>query len=326
VIVTLQKSRLIEHIGESVLVIGHHNADPDALGAAVGVKELVSHLKPQTIVQIVMPKDISKTSQLLINELGLEVFEEATLEPDSLVIVDSGGLNQLGAWESVILKKDFVITLIDHHVLDVNLVKLVDLLIHNENASSTCELVYNLFENYGVTPSVETSKALLAGLMFDTKFFSIGDRRAFETASKLLSNIGDVSEVRSLLNVERDISEKIARIKTAQRSTIHLLNEWLVVISKIGSFQASGARALVSLGADLAIVSGSNLEGLRGSLRSTNHFYNETGIHLGEILLELSTGSDGTGSGHPTAAGYNGPISFDEFNEIILGKLKEKID
>ena len=321
----LQEPGFIEYIGEKVVVLGHHNADPDAVGAAQGIRELVERLKPDVFVEVVMPDDISRLSMNIIDGLGLDIVEKTSNQFDTFVIVDSGGLNQLGEWGQTVQLIDGVKILIDHHTLEDELSKSLDLIIHDELASSTCELVYRLFEDYHLIPTDKTSKALLAGIIFDTKYLSLGSSQTFEAVSKLLLNIGDISEVRSLLSQENDVSERIARLKTAQRLELHRFGDWVIALSEVGSFHASGARALVSLGADLAIVLGSDKDELRVCLRSSQSFYNNTGLHLGELVSGISGEFCGTGSGHPTAAGFKGSGQVIEFKKAVLDEIKEKI-
>lgn len=323
--ISLQEPGFIEYIGYKVVVLGHHNADPDAVGAAQGIRELVERLKPDVFVEVVMPDDISRLSTYIIDGLGLDIVERTQAQFDTIVIVDSGGLNQLGEWGKIVLDHEGVKILVDHHTLEDEISKNLDFIVHDESASSTCELVSRLFDDYHLIPTDMTSKALLAGIIFDTKYLSIGNQKAFQTVSKLLQNIGDISEVRSLLYQENDVSERIARLKTAQRTELHRFKDWVVVFSEVGSFQASGARALVSLGADIAIVLGSDKDMMRASLRSSQSFYGQTGLHLGEMISAISETFSGAGSGHPTAAGFNGSGDLNEFKKAILGKIQERI-
>jgi nanoRNase/pAp phosphatase (c-di-AMP/oligoRNAs hydrolase) len=62
-----------DYIGNKVVVLGHHNADPDAIGAAVGIKELIERLSPSSLVICVMPADISALSERIIEMLELEM-------------------------------------------------------------------------------------------------------------------------------------------------------------------------------------------------------------------------------------------------------------
>lgn len=321
----MQEPSFIEYIGESVVILGHHNADPDAVGAAQGVKELIENLKPDANIHVVMPDDISRLSMQIIASLGLTVSENYSGAFDTIVAVDSGGLNQLGEWGEVIKAHQQVIVVIDHHTLDDELSHCTDLLIHDDEASSASELVYRLYEQYAVTPSIKTAKALLAGVVFDTKFFSIGTSKTYEKVSGLLAYIGDLSQIMSLFKTETDVSERIARIKTAKRAEIHRIQEYVVVFSEVGSYQASGARALISLGADLAIVVGEEKNGLRASLRSTQGFFDTSGVHLGKLVSGYSDVFGGSGSGHPTAAGYNGISSYDDFKRELLKFLSDQI-
>lgn len=321
----MQELGLVDYIGESVVVVGHHNADPDAIGSAHGIKELIEALKPDSVVEIVMPEDISSLSKKIIEELDLKVHEKSSKLFDTVIVVDSGGLNQLGKYEKTIKTHDKVTVFIDHHNLDDNISQYIDLLIHDKWVSSTCELVYRLYEEYKINPSSLASKALLAGIMFDTKYLSIGNSETLRTAAKLLENIGDISDIKSLMQMDTDMSERIARIKTAQRSELHRVHDWLIVLSDVRSYQASGARALVSLGADLAIVTGSDKGKLRASLRSTQKFYIKTGIHMGDLVTKISDGFNGTGSGHPTAAGFNGTGSSDDFKKELLRIISNEI-
>ncbi len=323
--INLQEPGLIEYIGESVLIIGHYNADPDAVGAAQGVKELVEKMKPGSSIRVVMPNDISKLSTQIIETLDLSITESYTDGFDTLILVDTGGLNQIGEYARHVEEHKAITVLIDHHTLDPELTRCVDLLIHDEDVSSASELVYRLYKQYRIQPSVQTSKALIAGIAFDTKFFSIGDSETYQTVSELLDPLKDISEVLSLFRSVLETSERIARIKTAQRAELHRIHGYIIVFSEVGSYQASGARALINLGADLAVVVGEEKTSLRASLRSTQGFFDSTGVHLGELVSKFAEAIGGSGSGHPTAAGYNGSGSYDDLKKGILVLLSEHL-
>ncbi len=321
----MREPGFIDYIGDSVIVLGHHNADPDAIGAAQGVNELIMRLKPSVSVHVLMPEDISRLSRQIIEDLQLDVYEKYSGAFDTIIVVDSGSFNQLGEWEQTIKDHAQVTILIDHHEVDTDSAGILDLMIHDNEASSTCEIVYRLYEKYRIKPSTVTAKALLAGIAFDTKFFSIGGSATYDAVSSLLEIAGDVSEILSLFRVESEISEKLARLKAAQRAEIHRIGDWVIVISEVGSYQASAARALVSLGADLAVVAGVDGDELRASLRSNQRLFDETGAHLGVLISRYSEEYGGSGSGHPTAAGYNGVGGFDEFKANLLTGLVESI-
>ena len=312
-------------MGKRIVVLGHHNADPDAIGAAVGVKELVEKLSPTSVVTCVMPADVSALSERIIQMLGLEIREEHYDPFDTLIVVDTGSLNQLGDWEGKVRGSGFNLLVIDHHNWNPEYDELSDFYLIDDEAGSTSEQVHRLFKEYDLEPSITTAKALLAGITFDSKFFSIGSAQTYQSVSELLEITGDISSTRELFNSPIQLPEKIARIKAAQRAETHQLNGWIIALSRLGSYQSSGARALISLGADVAVVTGEDKGDLRSSLRSTQRFHDETTIHLGDLISEASETLDGQGSGHPTAAGYNGSGDIDEFHSKIVALIKKKL-
>ena len=152
--------------------------------------------------------------------------------------------------------------------------------------------------------------------------------RAFtlNAASALLEINGSIEEILSTLRTERKRPEKIARIKAAQRMQLHDSGGWTLATSQLSSFQASAARALIGLGADASIVSGSAKGELRASLRSTDRFYKSTRIHLGEVAQALGEEFGGAGSGHPTAAGVNAEGEAELFLERAVQLISEQLE
>ena len=314
-----------DYIGDKVVIIGHHNADPDAIGAAAGVKELVERLSPSSSVTCFMPADISRLSERIIKLLGLDIHERYTDSFDTLIIVDTGSLNQLGDWEEKVRGSGFKLVVIDHHKKNPEYEALSDYYLVDEEVGAASELVHRLFKEHDLTPSVTSAKALLAGITFDSKFFSIGSAQTYKAVSELLEITGNMSSIRELFNTNYPVSEKIARIKAVQRTKTYQKGGWIIAYSQLGSYQASGARGLLSLGADVAIVTGENRGTLRSSLRSTQRFFDKTSIHLGELIIKVSDSFDGQGSGHPTAAGFNGEGDVESYHQVLLSALTELI-
>jgi phosphoesterase RecJ-like protein len=324
-----EMDRFRDVIDGKVIVLCHHNADPDALGAAQGVKELVKALTGSEPI-IVIPDDASILSRNIASTLGIELYETSAQAADTYIVVDTGSLNQLGGWETPLKETDARIVFIDHHLLDSEMYELSTLYLVDPDASSASEIVYRMCVHYDVTPTETTSAALLAGIAYDTKHFSIGGPETFRIISSLLEEVGDVSRIKELLSTSFKQSEKIARLRAGQRAEIEIVGDWVLVFSHLGSFQSSGARALLSMGADVAVVVGEDKGMLRASFRSKNQFHLLTGIHLGEMVGILASRFNGSGSGHPTAAGFNGEGSKEDFVKYVkklfideLGRLEE---
>lgn len=320
-----EMDRFLGVIDGKVIVLCHHNADPDALGAAQGVKELVKALTGSEPV-IVIPDDASALSRGLASTLGIELNETTAQAADTYIVVDTGSLNQLGGWEISLKETDARIVFIDHHLPDSEMYELSTLYLVDPDASSASEVVYRLYTHYDMKPSEMTSTALLAGIAYDTRHFSMGGPETFQIISSLLEKVGDVSRIKELLSVPSKQSERIARLRAGQRAEIKVVGDWVLAFSRLGSFQSSGARALLSLGADVAVVAGEDKGMLRASFRSKNRFHRLTGVHLGEMVGALASRFGGSGSGHPTAAGYNGEGSVEDFIDYVKKLLIDELN
>ena len=129
-----------------------------------------------------------------------------------------------------------------------------------------------------------------------------------------------------MLTSERGRSESIARLKAAQRMQLHQFGGWTLVTSNVSSYQASAARALIGLGADVAFVVGRDKGALRASIRATDRFYAETSVHLGrDVAMPLGEEFGGAGSGHTTAAGLNGKGSTRAMTKRAIELISDKL-
>jgi len=290
-----------------VLLFCHHNADPDAVCSAHAVKELARALNPSAEAEIILTGGASSLSKRIMEALDIETAVEASVaEADALVVVDAATMRQLEAWGEEIASADAPRVFIDHHTPHPETMGLAAVYLVDEEATSTCEIVYRLYREYGVKPSAAVAKALLTGVAYDSRHFQIGTAETFRAVSQLLEIDGDIEDVIGLLSSEMSRSERIARLKAGQRMRIHDVDGWTIVTSHVSSFQASAARALIGLGAAVAVVAGNDGRIVKASLRSTNRFHRETSIHLGrDVALPLGEEFCGAGSGHATSAGVN---------------------
>jgi nanoRNase/pAp phosphatase (c-di-AMP/oligoRNAs hydrolase) len=319
--------KLKEHLTGRILLLCHHNADPDALCSAFGIQELIPHLDPSSYAEIFLPGGESSLSSRIMEALSIQVLDGASINDyDAIVVLDTATLNQLEDWGDKVSESNAKKIFIDHHTPHPSMMEIADYSMIDESATSTCELVYRIYSSLGIIPTPVVARALLVGIAFDSRHFSIATPPTLNAASALLEIDGSIEEILSMLRTERNRPESIARLKAAQRMQLHALDNWTLATSQLSSFQASAARALIGLGADASVVCGHDKNGLRASLRSTDRFYQETRIHLGEIAQALGDEFEGAGSGHPTAAGVNGEGGTDDFLEKAVQLFSESIE
>lgn len=309
------------------VLLCHHNADPDAICSAYAFTSLLKQFKPNLEVEIGVAQGISRLSKHLLNHLPIEIKIHPNVEnADILVLLDTNTVQQLNNLAEKVKASKAPIIVIDHHAAHPETERLVKLSITNEEASSTCEIVYNFFKEMNVKPGENEAKALFLGIAFDTRHFILANSSTLKTVAELIDSGVNARETLSLLSLPMDFSERVARLKACRRAKLFKVGEWIIAFSHVSAYQASAARATIELGAHVAVVAGQKNENIEISLRSTREFYEKTGIHLGkDIAKPLGEYLKGMGGGHSMAAGVNGVGDIEIAFKRCLRLLKEKI-
>ena len=216
---------LMELIAKSgdVYIMGHKNADLDAVGAALGVCCLCR--KQGKKAYIVLDQE-HNAARGLIDEIctvpeydGVIVSgQDALLRCDRnsiLIVVDTNRPDQVEC--GPLLEAISKVSVIDHHRRAADYISPLVVNFHEPYASSASELVTELLQ-YAVEKSdvlpIE-SKGLLAGIFLDTKSFNVrSGERTFEAAAFLRRLGADTIEVKKLL--QSDFANTVARYKIIQ--------------------------------------------------------------------------------------------------------------
>ncbi|MCF2137417.1 MAG: DHH family phosphoesterase [Candidatus Thorarchaeota archaeon] len=314
---------------QHVLIMGHHNADPDALCSMIAFERLYHALNPEGNA-VLACEDVSKLStQVVRTFIPLpDIVEVPSQDFDLYVILDTNNTYQLGeALENLIPEPDKVL-IIDHHTPNPDISTMASHLVVQSERSSTCEILVSVFQDLEVPITAEIANLLLSGILFDTRRFFYADDHTFHASIALIDAGADYNLCLQSLIVRPDRSERIARLRAASRLKIHLINDWIIVTSRIGAYEASASRAIIDLGADVAIVGGRpSKNAVRLSARSTKEFYSATGVSLGrDVMAPLGPLIDGEGGGHPNAGGANGTKNLEaalkEAVELVRSAIK----
>ncbi len=307
-----------------ICVLCHQNADPDAICSAFALSELLVKLIPGVKIHC-LSDGLSKVSKNVVKKLKMTISTETDIDDcDLYFLVDTNNFEQLGALKGLVKKISAPIIIIDHHAWHPEGAELSSLYIHDDSVCSASEIVYNLYNNCKMIPTPISANALLIGLTYDSKHFILGTPAAFQVATNLMQLGADYEEVINLLKSPMDFSERIARLKAAKRHNIHIFDEWIIVVSKINSFEASAARSLLDLGADIAIVAAEKKKEkiVRISGRAKRGITQKTGLHLGKIFQQIGPLINGEGGGHQNAAACNGTTNLDMGINEILAQIK----
>ncbi len=219
---------LMELIGQSdhVFIMGHKNADLDAVGAAVGVCCLCR--KKGKKANIVIDLEKNAAGKLIEQIRAVPEYsdtfisgQDALLAADNrsiLIVVDTNRPDQVEF--QPLLEAISKVCVIDHHRRAADYIDPVVVKLHETYASSASELIVEVLmyavEKKDVLP-IE-AKSLLAGICLDTKFFNVRTgERTFEAAAALRRLGADTTDVKMLLqNDFQDTMEKYQIIKSAR--------------------------------------------------------------------------------------------------------------
>lgn len=317
---------LIDEVDANLAVLlCHHNADPDAIGAAFAFQGLLKYLRPKLETEIAVASGPSRLSKALMNTIPVKLTEQPRIEEaDVIVLLDTNTIQQLNELGERITPSHPLIV-IDHHAVHPETERLATISVTDETASSACEVVYSLFKEAELKPSQDQAKALFLGIAFDTRHFIIATSETLKVVADLIDSGVDAQTTLSSLSLPMEDSERLARLKAAGRMKLIRMKNWQIALSHVSAYQASAARGLIALGAHVAIVAGQKRNRIQVSFRATPKFYKEAKIHMGRDLAKpLGEFLGGMGGGHPVSAGVNGFGDVDsclEFCENLLRKM-----
>ena len=219
---------LMELIGQSseVYIMGHKNADLDALGAAMGIACLCRKKGKKPYIVLDLQNNMAGRLIDEIREISIysDLFitgQEALVRCDNrsiLVVVDTNRPDQVEF--KPLLEAVTKVCVVDHHRRAADYITPVVVNLHEPYASSASELVTELLqyavEKKDVLP-IE-AKSLMAGIFLDTKSFNVRTgERTFEAAAFLRQLGADTVEVKKLLqNDFQDTISKYQIIKSAR--------------------------------------------------------------------------------------------------------------
>ncbi len=226
----VKSNSLMELIGQSsqVFIMGHKNADLDAVGAAVGVCCLCRKKGKKANIVIDLQKN---ASQKLLEEIRAvpeyaDTFippQEALVNCDNrsvLVVVDTNRPDQVESPE--LLETISKICVIDHHRRAAEYIDPVVMSFHETYASSASELVTELIQYAVETTEILPieAKSLMAGICLDTKSFNVRTgERTFEAAAFLRRLGADTVDVKKLL--QNDFQDTIAKYQIIKNARLY---------------------------------------------------------------------------------------------------------
>lgn len=305
---------------EVVLVMGHKNADLDALGAALGIYRAARNRKKEA--HIVLNESNPSIEVLYRRMMKIPEYQKAIIncseaqklqaaKKSLVVIVDTHRPVYTECPE--LLKEGTKIVLIDHHRRSTDFVENPILTYHETYASSTSEMVTEIIHYMEEKLHLESleAEALMAGIALDTKNFTFKTGvRTFEAASYLRRAGADTTLVRQMF--QDDLNSIVSRAEVVKKAEV-ILDKIAIAISED---ESESANLVAAQAADTML----NIRGAQASFvlgHDPKGFIFISGRSLGDVNVQVILEKLG-GGGHMTVAGA-------QLKDITMEEAREKL-
>jgi len=300
------------------LVVTHENPDGDALGSLLATSLALRQLGKDTVMFLAGPTPLPREyafMQLdgLLRELPSDVSER------TVIAVDCAKADRMGVATSALLASAPFVIDIDHHH-DNTRFGHVNLIV--ADASSTGEVLRDVFRELGVELTPELAEPLYIALVTDTGRFQYTNTtpKALRLAAELVEAGADVHAVFQQVYESIEFAKLKLRARALERARV--LEGGRIVVSYLlrADFSEVGAAEPYSEGIidELRAVEGAELAVLirepprddgptrRVSLRAS----------IDELDVSAIARSFG-GGGHRQAAGFSSDRTIDEITELV---------
>ncbi len=326
------KARIIAHAFKPILdessfvyIMGHQYPDMDAFGAAIGIQKaatdrgkearIVLEEANQTIISVYNTFKDDAENLFIKPELALQNFRP---ESDLVVVVDTHRPSFVECPE--LIKRAERKVVVDHHRRSVDMIDDTLLTYLEPYASSACELVTEMLQYMEKKPSLHKNQAnaLLAGMVLDTKNFSVQSGvRTFETAALLRRLGADTMVVKEFM--QDDIASIVARSNIVANA--RNFNDYIAI--SVTDKEIPNPRLIAAQAADLMLT----IKGITASfvIVKEGDTICISGRSLKDVNVQLIMEKMG-GGGHRNGAGTQiSDMSIDEVESLLLEEINNYI-
>lgn len=313
---------------ERFVTVTHEHPDGDAIGSLIAATRALRSLG-KDVTALVAPSDLPLSREYAgLVTIELESTPPDDLEDRALLILDCGNLDRMvvpGLLDAPYPPQRTVN--VDHHhdntrFGDVNYV--------DASASSTVEILWDLFRDLGVRLDRETAEALYVGLVTDTGRFMYQntDQHSHEMAVDLLAAGAQPFPLYRALFEDVPWSKLALLGRAIERARVEpdtaITFAWL----RRQDFAESGAENSESEGIidHLRTVEGTRIAVLAREIAPTGPGEPmRTKVSLRSVRDDVDVSAiarAGGGGGHPQAAGFNTTMGEDELLRFLRAELQ----
>lgn len=303
---------------EKIAVLVHENPDGDAAGSLIAMTEGL-HLLGKDVKGYL--ENIPSNCGFLFPDERISLLSEYNEEDfDLCVVLDCGDIGRTGLGSNVYKNSKQSICM-DHHLTNTGF---ADLNYIDANASATGEIVFEFFEELGISMNLRMATAMYSAIISDTGRFKNSNttKKTFEIASKLMTFPIDITKTAYYMFLETSLERTLLLGNLLSNLNLYLDGKVGVLVAEKELIEKYGishseldgmveyARNIKDV--EVGIFLKANDDGYKVSLRSNGK------VDVAEIAQKFN------GGGHKFAAGCKfSATSSDEVVQLIVNELQK---
>ncbi len=312
---------------DSILLHCHPSPDPDSVGSALAMKFALEQLgKKVTVI-----KGDSEIPKAFMHFPGADsivrknFFEVDLKDFDLFIAQDSGSIEMVSRIKPIIFPESLKVIVIDHHKTNTKYgsINLVD-----STYPATGQLLFDVFNEWGITITPEIASNLFIGIYTDTggfKYEGTGES-TFKTAGELVGIIPNFN--RLIAQMENSNTPKLLAYEGLALSSIETFLDGKVAISSVS------CKELQDKGIPKSETGAGFISSIMRSVGSWNIVCAVIESEPGKVKLSFRTNDASKfdvskiavafgGGGHKAAAGGISNLPIEEVKKQVVEKIKE---
>ncbi len=314
-----ESSKILGEIKKAkrILINCHRSPDSDSVGSALALSAVLESMGKEVL--IVCPSDIPEDLRFLANSEKIKKIDFSNFnfsDYDLFLVIDSSTYGMVTGSRDL-PQPDIPIIVMDHHFSNegFGVINLID-----SNITSTGELLFRVFEDWGVKIDKDVAEGLLTGIIGDTGSFqyqNVGGE-TLGVAAELIRLGADKGKI--IYNIYRNVSFAEVKIwgKIIENMQIDREHRFVWSVVSVLDYKDFVGESVKEDAANLffPIVKdtdfGMIMEERSDGVLSVS-FRSRSGFNVSQIAKEVG------GGGHKAAAGARiEGLSFDEAVEKVL--------
>ncbi len=304
---------------DKIIISTHESPDADGLGAEIAFHELLQDIGKKSI--IINSDPTPDTVEFIDIDNEINIYDESFQLPDDIeeyaqIVLDTNDYDNIGAAYHKL--KDVVqdLFIIDHHEgdrdkLELNFIKV--------EASSACEIIYDIIINYKQELSFKAAQAIYTGMLFDTGSFRYPKTSpwTYNIAAHCIEKGADPFKIYEQLYESNSLSSFSLRGKIL--ASMEVLHNGKMIAMKMTPEMLKETGASFTEG-EPAINLPLTVKGVIASVLIKQDFDGPVKVSMrtkGDYNVAEIAMANG-GGGHKNAAGFKSKLSFDETYDLAI--------